>query len=299
MKRGILVYNPAAGASVSAARMHAVAARAAAAGVALTECPTSSPGDATRIVAESLASAPDLVVVAGGDGTIAEAAAALIGSNVPLAMLPYGTANVLAREYGAGADPVRAERVIASRRTRPLTAWRTDRRPCFMWVGVGFDARMIKGAHSVLKRTLGRFGIAWSGLAEFARYDFPSLVVEGTDERGASFSREATYAVAANIQRYGGEMRIAPLADPADDVIDLVLFTGRTHAALAQFLLDIGTGALARGTTANVSRVRARSVTMRAASASPEPVLIDGDLAGLTPISIGPVAGRVLIVVPQ
>lgn len=299
MKRGVLVYNPAAGAWNAAQRMSAVAARAAAAGVVLEQRPTAAPGDATRIVVAALPSAPDLIVAAGGDGTIAEAAAALIGSEVPLAILPYGTANVLAREFGAGADPRRAERVLTSRRTRALTAWRTDRRPCFMWVGVGFDARMIKSAHSLLKRTLGRFGIAWSGLTEFARYDFPALVVEGTDERGTAFSREATYAVAANIQRYGGEMPIAPLADPSDDVLDLVLFTGNTRAALARFLYDIGTGAMTRGTPANVARVRARSATIRTAGAAPEAVLIDGDLAGVTPITIGPAAGQVRILVAE
>jgi diacylglycerol kinase family enzyme len=168
-----------------------------------------------------------------------------------------------------------------------------------MWVGVGFDARMIRGAHSGLKRVLGRAGIGVAGVNAFMRYDFPGLVVEGVDERGAAFTREGTYVVAANIQRYGGEMKIAPLADPADDLIDIVLFTGRTHAELARFLFDIGTGAMERGPVANVTIIRARSAAIRTKSGRPEQVLVDGDGAGETPIEIGPIAGQVNILVPE
>ena len=299
MKRGILIYNPRSGSSDTARRIHAIIARATARDIALEPRETSAPGDATRIVLDAFAGPPDLIVAAGGDGTIAEVATGLVGSEVPLALLPYGTANVLAREFGASADPERALRVLASSRTRPLTAWLTDRRACFMWVGVGFDARMLRAAHSGLKRVFGRVGIGFAGLNEFLRYDFPELVVEGIDEKGAAFTREATYVVAANIQRYGGDMKLAPQADASDDLIDLVLFTGRTHAELARYLFDIGTGAMERGDVANVSHMRARSATIRTKSGKPEHVLIDGDDAGETPIDIGPIAGHVQVLIPE
>lgn len=299
MRRGLLIYNPAAGGRITPARMHRVIARAARRGVALEERPTSGPGDATRIVAASIASNPDVIVVAGGDGTVAEAAAALIGTMIPLAILPYGTANVLAREYGAGAWARYAERCIPSRKTRALTAWRAEGRVCFMWMGVGLDARMMKGANSLLKRRLGRLGIAVTAVRDFWHYDFPALSVEGIDGNGGAFAHSATYVVACNIRRYGGEVLLAPEADPEDELVDLVIFTGRTRGALARLLFHLATRRSARPEVKDVVRVRARSVMVRAVGEAPVEVQVDGEVAGTTPAGVGPVVGRVRIVVPE
>ncbi|MCP5115464.1 MAG: acylglycerol kinase family protein, partial [bacterium] len=65
-------------------------------GAAVAECPTSAPGDATRLAREAVSSGADLVVVAGGDGTLNEVLNGLVHSTVPLAVVPCGTANVLA-----------------------------------------------------------------------------------------------------------------------------------------------------------------------------------------------------------
>ncbi|HUO52997.1 MAG TPA: diacylglycerol kinase family protein [Gemmatimonadaceae bacterium] len=299
MKRGLLIYNPAAGAHLSPERMRGVIARAAAAGVELVERPTTEPGDATRIAARALADPPDLIAVAGGDGTIAEVGAAVVDTRVPIAILPYGTANVLAREYGIGANPVRAERVLASSRTRALRAWRTDRRPCFLWMGVGLDARMMATVQPMLKRRFGRAGIGWTALGEFLNYAFPAIAIEGIGENGRPFAHEATYAVAANIRRYGGDMMVAPAADPEDDLLDLVLFTGRTLPALARFLIGVALGEMERPHVPNVIRLRAREMNARPVRGDPVDVQIDGDVAGVTPASIGPVTGKIRILVPE
>ena len=299
MKRGILVFNPAAGGPGSALRMKGVVERARLVGVELEEHPTTAPGTATAIVAAALRSAPDLIVVAGGDGTVGEAAAALAGTSTPLAILPYGTANVLARECGIGASPRRAERFLASRKTRAITAWIAAERVCCMWMGVGLDARMMKSVQPALKRGLGRTGIAWTAVGDFLRYDFPPIRVDGIDPGGGRFRHEATFVVAANIQRYGGEMKIAPSADPEDELLDLVLFTGTTKAALMRFLVDIAMGRMGRADVPNVIRLRAREMTAHAVGPQEVDVQVDGDFVGTTPATIGPVVGRVNIVVPE
>src|SRR5260370_6207347 len=104
MKRGLLIYNPTAGQKDRRAQMRAVAERAKARGLELINAPTDAPGHATEIVRSFLPSGLDIVVVCGGDGTISEVASGPAGSGVPLAILPGGTSNVLARELAIPLD---------------------------------------------------------------------------------------------------------------------------------------------------------------------------------------------------
>ena len=94
--------------------MPGVVARAAARGLELLALPTERPRHATELVAARLGEALDLVAVAGGDGTVGEVAEALLGTDVPIAILPTGTANVVAREYGIGRTVAEAERTLTS-----------------------------------------------------------------------------------------------------------------------------------------------------------------------------------------
>src|ERR1700730_13130121 len=112
MKRGILIYNPTAGQRDLRAQMVALIERTRRRGLELVNAPTSAPGDATRIARSFPARGIDVVVVCGGDGTISEAAAGLIGSEVPLAVLPGGTSNVLARELAIPLGLPEAEELL-------------------------------------------------------------------------------------------------------------------------------------------------------------------------------------------
>src|SRR5512140_3790506 len=97
---GLLIFNPQAGRGRRGPLMEALARRAGERGLALELLPTRRTGDAARLVSSRLDSGPELVVVAGGDGTVAEVAGVLAGTEVPLAVVPAGTANVVAREFG-------------------------------------------------------------------------------------------------------------------------------------------------------------------------------------------------------
>ena len=102
MRHLLLITNPAAQ-GVTDGRRHRVAGRLEAA-FRLEQVETKGPGHATEIVRSFLPSGLDVVVVCGGDGTISEVACGLAGSGVPLAILPGGTSNVLARELAIPLD---------------------------------------------------------------------------------------------------------------------------------------------------------------------------------------------------
>jgi diacylglycerol kinase (ATP) len=296
-RTGLLVYNPLAGGR-RRARTRGIVERAKARGLELTEWPTSGPGSATEIVKRNLAAAPDVVVVAGGDGTVGDVAAALLGTPVPLAILPTGTVNVVAREYRLGKDLGTAERHLLSPRTRPLTVWRAMGRTCLIGMGVGFDARVMKNTVPLLKRLFGRTGIGWTATLEWLKYEFPPIAVEGMDADGRPFCREATFVVAANLKRYGGDPVMSPYADPEDELLDVVFFASRSRATLIRFYHHLSRGRAEHLRDEGVSRLAVRSLMARSLAGYELDVQVDGDAAGATPATIGPALGRVQIVVP-
>src|SRR6185503_14645105 len=119
--------------------------------------------------------------------------------------------------------------------TRPLAVWSAAGRASVLSVGVGFDARVMSRAVPILKRLFGRTGIGWTATIEWLRYEFPLIGVEGTLEDGTPFTREATFAVATNTKRYGGDPILSPFIDPEAPLLDLVLFTSRSKGALIRF----------------------------------------------------------------
>ena len=298
-KRGLLVYNPHAGGRDRRGDIERVVQRAAARGLVLTQLPTERPRHATELVAQHLVEAPDLVVVCGGDGTLGEAAEALIGTGTPLAILPAGTTNVVAREYGVGTDLLAAEAHLLSRKSRPLMTWHVAGRVSLIGAGVGFDARVMGNTVPILKRLFGRTGIGYTATLEWLKYEFPPIGVSGIDAEGRSFEREATFVLSANTRRYGGDPILSPHADPESDLLELVFFTSRSRADLMSFYHRLSGGRAEHLRGNGVSRMAVRQFTARSLAGYEIEVQVDGDASGTTPVTMGPSIGSVSIVVPE
>lgn len=298
-RRGLLVYNPKAGGAGRRANVPGVVARAARHGLELLPVPTERPRHATELVAARLGEALDVVAVAGGDGTVGEVAEALLGTQVPIAILPTGTANVVAREYGIGRTVEDGERTLTSPRVKPITVWHAAGRTCLIGAGVGFDARVMKNTVPFLKRLFGRTGIGWTATLEWLKYEFPPIEATGVDAQGAPFSVEGTFVLAANTRRYGGDAILSPFADPADDLLDLVLFASRSRGTLARWYGRLSRGKAAHLSVEGCSRLAVRRFSARSLAGYELDVQVDGDAVTTTPFAMGPAAGRVGIVVPE
>ena len=172
-RRGVLIYNPTAGQRNRRAQMSALIDRMRALGLDLVNAPTEGPGHATQIVRTFLTRDLDIVAACGGDGTISEVACGLAGSDVPLAVLPAGTSNVLVRELAIPLDLAAASRLLVEGVPRRLRVLLANDRPFLLWAGVGLDARIMGNTNAILKRWLGRTGIFFTVAREFFRYEFP------------------------------------------------------------------------------------------------------------------------------
>jgi diacylglycerol kinase (ATP) len=294
MKRGVLVYNPTAGQRDRRAQMSALIDRQRQRGIELVNAPTSGQGDATEIVRAFLARGIDLVAVCGGDGTVSEAAAGLANSPVPLAILPGGTTNVLARELKIPLDFEGAEALLSDGVPVTLRFAYADHRPFLLWAGAGFDARIEDRAIGWLKRLMGRMGIAVTAYAEFFRYEFPRLevTIDGV-------AHQATYAVACRASRYAGNWIIAPDARLDGGDLDVMLFAHRNRWRLFRLFQHIRAGRSGHLQNGLARIVRGREVSIRSLEPYSVEVQLDGDCLLETPVRFRVGTDTVQILVPK
>lgn len=194
-------------------------------------------GRKNRGVKEAIAWNPDILAVAGGDGTVARAAIASFrkGSSAPLLVLPVGTANNIARTLGMTRSPAELIRDIPITRHARLDIWRIrrpdDERLFVEGAGVGFLGAMLhspmtpaKRLFSAVRGVLTRTDIAAriaGGVERFIRAQKPfavSLIADGVDLSGEYIAAEAL-----NIREVGPHLELAPTADFGDGMLDLVL----------------------------------------------------------------------------
>ena len=263
METWALIYNPAAG-TFRPQRLEAVQRSLHEHGVATRALATSGPGHATELARGAQGVAR--VAVYGGDGTLREAAAGLLGRPLPLLFLPGGTANVMAHELGLPRDPVRA--ALAGLRARPqaVRPGLIDGQPFLLMAGFGFDGAAVHGVSRRLKGWIGRGAYVWSGLQAALR-PLPLLRAR-LDDDGAL---EGHWLVVARAAHYGGRFTVHPHAGLLQERLGAVMVRQRW---LLPFLL----GHLGLGWHRERSGVALRQFRQgRLECDRPVPVQVDGD----------------------
>lgn len=289
----LLVFNPTAGRRRG--RLDAILRNLRARGweVALQE--TTGPADATRIAREE-AGHYDVLAVAGGDGTLNEAANGLATRGSPvmepaplLAVLPFGTANVLAHEIGLGIDEARITDAAAGGRPTEIYLGQANDRRFLLMAGVGFDAAVVAGVGSVLKRRLGKGAYVWRMLVELVRYSFPvfTVTIDGAAYPCAS-------AIVAKGHFYGGRFVCAPDAKLTDADFQVCLFLSAGRLAVLRYALALGMGRLHK--LRDVKLVRGRDIRIDGPVGAP--VQGDGDIIAALPATLSIVANPITVLYP-
>lgn len=256
-------------------------------------------GAITEQARELAATNHDVVFACGGDGTVSDVAAGLAGTGVPVGIIPLGTTNVLAREFGIPLGALAAFNALRrATATRALRSWSTGTGTLVLGAGIGWDAQLMHAASSRWKRRLGFAGLLPLSVSLLARYDFPDLRIEGLDAEGAPVSTRATSVIASNVTRWSGSNVVFPLADPADELIEVIAIDCRTRAQLAGFWMAMTVPGGRPTKRSGIQVLPMREVRVSVASGPPAAVHVNGDAAGHTPLEIRP-AGVVGVLVPQ
>ena len=290
MRRAALIYNPRSGRQRHAQVLEAILAALRKGGFAVEPVPTASPGQATELARERAREA-EVVFAFGGDGTMREVAAGLLGSPAALGILPGGTVNLLARALGLPANPVEAAGVLGRLPVRPLDVGLAGDHPFLMMVSAGLDASVLAVLDTRLKWRFGKGAIVYQGLREWWRYPYPQLAITAD---GAPLT--ATFASVSNIPFYGGAFRLAPAARHDDGWLELVAFRGAGRAATLSFALDLLRSVHTRRRDVEIRRVREVTFAAPAGAAAQ----VDGDLCReRLPLAVRLAPERLLVLAPE
>jgi YegS/Rv2252/BmrU family lipid kinase len=232
-----------------------------------------------------------IALAVGGDGTANEVVNGLVASgaaDIPLGIVPLGTANDFARCLGIPGKPEAATRALLAGHRRRIDLGRVSGRYFINVAGVGFDASV---AHWVNRRWK-HFGMYVVGVFRtLAVFDpvWMRLELDGTVREGRLF-----LAAIGNTSAYGGGLRICPHAEPDDGWLDVVTIGDVRKYEVFSLLPRLYSGAHLRHRKVATARVRALSVT----ADPPQPVHVDGEPVGHTPVAFSLEPGAIEVVTP-
>jgi YegS/Rv2252/BmrU family lipid kinase len=287
----IIVFNPVAGRR-RAQLLWRVLDVLVANGVRLDIAETQRAGHAEALAREAVQNGEQMVVAAGGDGTIAEVANGLMGSGARLGVIPLGTANVLAHELGLPFAPKAVAAALAFGRTCTLWPGQANgpdgTRLFVQMLGVGFDAHVVQNLSFPLKKALGKGAYVLQSMRELARYRFPPvhMRIDGLDT-------EASSVIISKGILYGGSFRLASDAVPGEPGFSVVLFGYSGPAAAMMYGAALPLNLL--GHAPGVRHVRARRIDFLQNESVPAQA--DGDRAGYAPLWVGDAPGPIQVVV--
>jgi diacylglycerol kinase (ATP) len=312
LKKGVLIYNPVAGRR-PAARQRIVreAARVLLkSGLNVELAPTTGPAMAHTLAEAAVGNGMDVVLACGGDGTINEVINGLAHSNVPLGILPAGTANIVARELRLPLNPVRAARQfpqwiprrIALGHARWGPALNTNKagssaaencsRHYISVAGVGYDAEVVYKLSSWMKFKFGVAGYVMEALRQWAGYSFPRFSWRYNGE-----DHQSTFAVIHRTKLYAGWLHLAPTAGLFQRHFAVCSFPSRSrlrylHYAVAVLLRQ---HLHVKGVALN----QCDEVNCQPLDAGPIRFELDGELAGEIPAKFEIVPEALTLLVPK
>jgi diacylglycerol kinase (ATP) len=266
-------------------------------GVEVMEIVGENAEDARYLVAAALEKGTDAVVVTGGDGVISNALQVLAGTDVPLGIIPAGTGNDHAREFGIPTkDSEAAADVVIDGWTETIDLGRiSDGKQVDKWFGTvaatGFDSLVTDRANR-MSWPHGRLRYYIAMLAELSQLRLLPfrLVLDGSQEIEA----DLTLVAFGNTRSYGGGLQICPNADHADGLLDITMVAAPSRTNLVRFFPTA-----LKGTHINLDEVttaRAKTIHVECPGIN---VYADGDFACLLPAEISVVPAALQILRPK
>lgn len=255
---------------------------------------TKQSGDAQRLAQESARAGVDLVAACGGDGTVMEVANGLIGTGVPMAIFPSGTANVMALELGIPLDMAQAVTLAAdgSNILRAIDMGQVNASNFLLRIGIGTEAHIILRTEREAKTRWGNLAYILSGLAELTN---PPVANYTLVMDGLRVEVDAISVMVANSGNVGiPGVNIVPGVDVSDSMLDVIVIRRGDLPSLL---------AIARTSILDPQQIpdpilhwKAREVQI---TAKPDQLVqADGEDTGMTPLSVRVLPQAVKIVCP-
>jgi YegS/Rv2252/BmrU family lipid kinase len=243
---------------------------------------TEKRGDAESLARQALVNPPSLIIAAGGDGTFNEVINGIAGSDLPMAILPLGTTNVLAKEIGIPEHVKGALEIALRKKPQRISLGRItflhdpkkSRYFCLM-AGIGFDGEAVFRINERIKKIHGKGAYILSGLQTLVNIHPEELTftIDGKPYSGYS-------AIIGNAAKYGGNFKITPDAQLSEPFLHACIFKGKTKLDIIKYVLGIITGKHLR--FKDIVYVQGKTIEVNGTAH----IQIDGDYLGVSPVGI-------------
>jgi len=231
-----------------------------------------TPHDAGAGMAEAaLAADVQLIVVCGGDGTLMACLEVLAGSGIPVAVIPLGSGNLLARNLGVPIEMANGLTVAVDGRDRRIDLGRVDGRPFAVMAGIGFDAAMMADTTEEMKRFGGWPAYVFSGVRHLRD---PAMRVRLSIDDGPPMLLSARTVLVGNVGRLQGGLELLPDAAPDDGLLNVAVVGPRTLRDWIRLVWKVFRRDRARNP--HLRRFRGRSIRVEADRIMPRQM--DGEI---------------------
>src|ERR1700757_1115507 len=289
--------NPASGHGAAIRAAQTAIARLQHRGIEVVEIIGDDAEDARYLAGAAVEHGTDALMVTGGDGVVSNALQVLAGTDVPLGIIPAGTGNDHAREFGIPTkDPEAAADIVVDGWTQTIDLGRVpDAHGVDKWFGTvaaaGFDSLVTDRANR-MSWPHGRLRYYIAMLAELSQLRMLPfrMVIDGTQE----IDTDITLAAFGNTRSYGGGLLICPDADPTDGLLDITMAHSASRTKLVRLFPTV-----MKGTHVDLDEVtteRAKSIHVECPGIN---VYADGDFACALPAEISAVPAALQILRPS
>lgn len=239
---------------------------------------TSADDPGRAMAAQALKDGVDLIIAAGGDGTVRVVAETMSGVDTPLALVPLGTGNLLARNLQIPLTTAEAVKVALGDSSRTidlvrLTADDSDEEQFAVMAGVGLDAAIMDNTDDTIKESFGSLAYVLAAVQQMGRGPFP---VEVTVDDAKPISRKAQMCLIGNVGRLQGDVELIPDAAADDGFLDVMVVSPRRLVHWFGFLVRVFSRKERSET--RVDHVKGTKVTVELDESTK--YQLDGDVAG-------------------
>jgi YegS/Rv2252/BmrU family lipid kinase len=262
---------------------------------------TNAAGEATDMARRAVKDSRQLVIVCGGDGTVNEVVNGLACSQVPLAVLPSGTANVLAKELRLPWNLPRAAEIIVNAPYRRIALGlaipeKSSGEPRYFLslAGAGADGALVSAVRPEIKLKAGILAYWQEGLRQLSKYDFPMF---RTSMAGNAIDIDASLVIVGRTKHYGGPFKITTEADLLLPEFELAFVTTRSAWRYISYLPLIWAGKLR--SARYVRFFKTNSLQCASNSASQVQIQVDGEPAGRLPVEFRIVPDALTLAIPD
>lgn len=254
---------------------------------------------AEELARDAIATKSDLIIASGGDGTVSAVAGVAIESDIPLGIIPRGTANAFCAALGisAGFTPIRkACEIVLAGHTRVVDAARCGDRPMILLAGIGYEAEVVAKATREAKSSWGALAYIMAGWVQITEQELfeVEMEIDGvTKEFQAGAITIANAAPPTSVLAQGmGEVVIN------DGLLEVVILTVHNRLQAVTTMVDLLGAGLIRTATNNENTVSLRAKAVKVTTNPPQKVVLDGEIIGTTPVEFESIPGGLTIIAP-